>query len=549
MLAYCEHVVGDGHAALAAAEAFRRFRAAVVEAPDLGALDPEAVLISATRSAAAEHVPQPPQTPDVLRGVARRPATGWCGDVPALLAARANCTISRIDLARLEQHLSGCPACRAPEARFKAAERAYRNPPDTPMPLPATAAIIAALATAAPLRAAAVPQAPSRNGPAAVVQLEPPATPAPPAPGPELPPLPVAASPPELPPTPAAELPPQTPVATTPPAPPPPAPPPPAPEPPPPAPPVAAPPPAPAPPAEPRPPPPEPEPEPEAPITIAVPEPEPDELYAYAPEPPQPQPVPAIAPIEPHDSGQTMEYRVADFVDAGDDVVQPVGGERPPRRTVLESLSSVSLPSVSLPSISLPGRRSRASDSARERVSPMPPPQRAAGATARASSGSRGADRTRPAALLPAGLVVLAILIAMAFAGVFGGGGDPASPTSVSPTPTAPDDGGKAPDVIVVPGGDANAAAVEAAKARARARAKRDAARQDGSATPATPQSSAPAGSGSPPPASAQQRDSTPPPPPPPPPASPQVNGGAGATGNQGPSDDTSAVPGLAPAP
>jgi len=168
VLAYCEHVVSDGRAAIAAAEAFRRFRVAVVEAGDLAELDPEALLISATRHAAAEHVPTPPQPPDVLRGVARRPATGWCGDVPALLAARAERTITRIDLARLEQHLAGCPACRAPEARFQAAERAYRNPPATPMALPATAAIIAALATAAPIRGEDLQPALSMHGAAPI---------------------------------------------------------------------------------------------------------------------------------------------------------------------------------------------------------------------------------------------------------------------------------------------------------------------------------------------------------------------------------------------
>ena len=156
VLAYCERVAGVEQATAAAAEAFRRFRTAVIEANDPGDLNPEALLISATRRAAAEFVPRPADSPDVLRFVARRPATGWCGDVPALLAARADRTISRIDLARLEQHLDGCPACRAPEARFEAAERAYRDPPNTPLPPPATAAIMAALASVAPVSAAAV---------------------------------------------------------------------------------------------------------------------------------------------------------------------------------------------------------------------------------------------------------------------------------------------------------------------------------------------------------------------------------------------------------
>ena len=478
VLAYCEHVVGDGQAAIAAAEAFRRFRAAVVQAPDLAGLNPESLLISATRTAAAEHVPQPPQPPEVLRRVARRPATGWCGDVPMLLAARANRAISRVDLARLEQHLSGCPACRAPEARFEAAERAYRDPPNTQMPLPTTAAIIAGLAAAAPIRVAAA-QSPSLNGPVAPTPFEPLAATAPPEPPPATAPLPPPS-------------PPEQPVAAAPP------PPPPEPEPEP----AAAPPPEPEPAAPPPPEPPPPSPEPA--IASVVPEPAPAELYAHRTEEAEAPPAVAAAltapsgSIDPYDSGQTMEHRGADFVDAGDEPVKPAPAPGRLRRKALPSLPSVSLPSMSLPSLSLPSvslpslslpsmslpklpklpaRRSRPSRPARdrERVSPMPRPQRAVGATAPASSSPRPSERARPAALLPAVLIALAIVIAMAFAGVFGGGGDAASPKSVSPVPTTPSRAGKAPDVIVVPGGAASAAAVEAAKARARARAKRDA--------------------------------------------------------------------------
>jgi len=512
VLAYCEHVVGDGHAAIAAAEAFRRFRAAVVQAPDLADLNPEALLISATRTAAAEHVPQPPQPPEALRHVARRPATGWCGDVPTLLAARANRVISRIDLARLEQHLGGCPACRAPEARFEAAERAYRDPPNTQMPLPTAAAIIAALATAAPIRAAAA-KAPLMNGPVAPAPFEPLAATAPPQP-------PVATAPPEPPPEPPLatappDPPPEPPLATAPPEPPPLSEPPPPPEPPLPPlePPVAT------PPAAPAPPPPPPEP----PIAVVIPEPAADELYAHRAEEaeaPQAGGAALTAPsgsINPYASGQTMEHRGADFVDAGDETVKPARSPGGRRRKALPSLPSVSLPSVSLPSVSLPSlslpsvslpklptRRSRP---ARERVSPMPRPQRAVGATARASSSPRPSERVRSAALLPAVLIALAIVIAMGIAGVFGGGGRAASPKSLSPVPTTSSGAGKAPAVIVVPGGAASAAAVEAAKARARARAKRDAQRQNGSAAPASPRSATPAGTGAASPT--QQRDAS----------------------------------------
>ncbi|MCA1656598.1 MAG: zf-HC2 domain-containing protein, partial [Actinobacteria bacterium] len=446
MLAYCNHVAADGQAEMAAAEAFRRFRTAVVQAPDLADLEPEALLISATRHAAAAHVPEPPQPPDVLRGVARRPATGWCGDVPALLAARADRAISRIDLARLEAHLSGCPACRAPEARFKAAERAYRNPPDTPLPLPAMAAIIAALATAAPIQAE---RADSRTPRAVAPAVARPATPeaqsingaglraSTPPPPPEL----RAAT--EAPVTPAA---PQPPAATTPPL-------------------LAT---------------------PEPPLAPA-----PDPLTSVhagvSEEIEAPRAVPDAVngppgAVEPHSSERTVEFRIPEFVDlAADEApVEPARGRGGQRwkslrslpSVSLRSLRSVSLPAISLPSLSLPKRPARApsaaatSETGALRSQPL---------AARPSS-TRPFERLRPATLLPAVLVVLAIVIAMVVAGVFGGDPEPSSKSS--PAPASSSGGGKAPDVIVVPGRDASAAAVEAAKARARARAKRDEQRQ-----------------------------------------------------------------------
>src|SRR5260221_13829297 len=52
-LAYCEELCSPELAARAAAEAFARFRAAVVAADDPAALDPEGVLLGATRRATA----------------------------------------------------------------------------------------------------------------------------------------------------------------------------------------------------------------------------------------------------------------------------------------------------------------------------------------------------------------------------------------------------------------------------------------------------------------------------------------------------------------
>ncbi len=140
MLAYCRQLVGDADAAEAAAEAFARFRATVVAAGALSDLNPEAVLVKATREAAASR--------------AARGGEGTCAELPQLLAARANKTISAADCKRLEEHLETCWACRAPVARFKAAERAYGDPPDRTIDPADTALIVAALAAAAPARGA-----------------------------------------------------------------------------------------------------------------------------------------------------------------------------------------------------------------------------------------------------------------------------------------------------------------------------------------------------------------------------------------------------------
>jgi hypothetical protein len=139
VLAYCRNVAGDAAAPAAAADAFGSFRAAVYSAQDPADINPEALLVNATRHAAARH--------------AAIVAEGLCAEVPQLLAGRADRSITLADLDRLEEHLQACWTCRAPIERFKAAERAYRDPPATPVPPEAAAVIIAALASAAPVRA------------------------------------------------------------------------------------------------------------------------------------------------------------------------------------------------------------------------------------------------------------------------------------------------------------------------------------------------------------------------------------------------------------
>ena len=117
VLAYCEVVAGRGAAAdAAAADAFGSFRAGVAATGDLASLNPEALLISATRHAAARHAGAELPSP--------------CDRVPALLAARADRSITLAEHDWLGEHLAGCWTCRAPVARFEAADKAYLDPPD-----------------------------------------------------------------------------------------------------------------------------------------------------------------------------------------------------------------------------------------------------------------------------------------------------------------------------------------------------------------------------------------------------------------------------------
>ena len=150
VLAYCRQVAGEADAPAAAADAFARFRVAVVAAGDTNTLNPEALLIGATRTSAAAR--------------ARTGVQGHCAAVPALLAARAERTISIADLERLEAHLQDCWGCRAPVARFKAAERAYRDPPEKTIEPALAAQIVEALVAAVPPPAPPKAPAASPNG-------------------------------------------------------------------------------------------------------------------------------------------------------------------------------------------------------------------------------------------------------------------------------------------------------------------------------------------------------------------------------------------------
>jgi hypothetical protein len=139
VLALAGHVCEPGLEIRAAADAMARFRAHV--AAGTVTEHPDALLLTFARRAALELAPRGPE-----------PA---CPRVPGFLAARAEQQLAEADAGRLERHLASCVACRALADGVEAGEAAYREAPDTPMPTDTASAIVAAMAAAAPIVAPA----------------------------------------------------------------------------------------------------------------------------------------------------------------------------------------------------------------------------------------------------------------------------------------------------------------------------------------------------------------------------------------------------------
>lgn len=157
---YARHACGPTVAMDVTAEAFARFRGAVVAADDPHDLAPDPLLLSCTRNAAAAFAP-----------VADGPA---CADTPFLLVGRYEGTASAAEAARLTSHLASCPVCTRYANAVEQAERAFRAPHPAAPGGVVVARVIAALRAAAPIRGESLE---------AVVGAEPPpVTPVPPAP-------------------------------------------------------------------------------------------------------------------------------------------------------------------------------------------------------------------------------------------------------------------------------------------------------------------------------------------------------------------------------
>jgi hypothetical protein len=154
VLAFCREVCEPDAAPRAAAEAFARFRAAVVVLDDLSGVDPDDLLLGATRHAAASLARTAPETGPRLLGFGGRGRSEACAFVPDMLVARASGALGEADLERLTGHLERCAGCREIEAAFARAEHAYREPGDLVVPPDVAESIVAALAAAAPVVAA-----------------------------------------------------------------------------------------------------------------------------------------------------------------------------------------------------------------------------------------------------------------------------------------------------------------------------------------------------------------------------------------------------------
>lgn len=170
VLATCERVAAQSRTVEAAADAFARFRRAVLDAEDLDAIEPERLLLSCTREAAAARAPRPSQRHSDGR------STRSCARTPKLLAARAANRLTANQVRRFEAHLERCPSCRRAQLRFRGGERAYVRAADEPPPAPPVARelVRAMLAVGVEEAGALVAQAPPAPAEHADVATAPP---------------------------------------------------------------------------------------------------------------------------------------------------------------------------------------------------------------------------------------------------------------------------------------------------------------------------------------------------------------------------------------
>ncbi|MSW52508.1 MAG: hypothetical protein F2817_16675, partial [Actinobacteria bacterium] len=173
VLAYLDAVTAPSRALDAAAETFASYRVARAADPDAEA--PATTLLRATRRAAAVHA-ENPLRPDGRERTAAR--TNACAAMPRLLIAWTESRLPEADVARLVEHLQGCPDCRALRDAFDRAELGYRAGESTDPDATEVGVITTAMARAggAPAPVAALPRdeaTPGVDGPRGTPASEP----------------------------------------------------------------------------------------------------------------------------------------------------------------------------------------------------------------------------------------------------------------------------------------------------------------------------------------------------------------------------------------
>ena len=147
MFAYCEHVVAPGHSINAVADAFARFRAAIVAAEELTPQDADTLLRRMTRRAAASCG---------VNTVAARTAalfSGTCDGQETELVDFVEGDLSLAERDVIAAHVATCDLCAVALRRLQAGERALARPPSAPLPPAFAELLLEALVVAAPVQA------------------------------------------------------------------------------------------------------------------------------------------------------------------------------------------------------------------------------------------------------------------------------------------------------------------------------------------------------------------------------------------------------------
>ena len=148
VFAYCAQVAGRDRAMEAAADAFAQFRLAVQPAGAVSdGRQADALLRRVTRSAALS------RGADTPNGRVGGPSAERCEGRESELLSYVDDALTRADRELFAAHLARCHSCTAALQRLGAAEPAFSTSSRVSLPQPVAAAILTALANAAPVAA------------------------------------------------------------------------------------------------------------------------------------------------------------------------------------------------------------------------------------------------------------------------------------------------------------------------------------------------------------------------------------------------------------